>query len=258
MQRVLVTAGASGIGRAMAEAFEASGYRVWVIDIDQTSLDRCPDSWHRDRVNVADAVEMEALFAEISDVWGGLDVVCANAGTSGPTALLEDQSMQGFHDCVAVNLFGAFLTAKGALPMMKQARQGCLIFTSSTAGIFGFPLRSPYSAAKWAINGLMKTVAMEAGPFGIRANSIAPGCVEGDRIDGVIAREAAQKRTTPEAIRMAYAAGTSLQTFVRAEDIANLAVFLASKAGERISGQIIPVDGHTENPDPKVTLSAAS
>jgi NAD(P)-dependent dehydrogenase (short-subunit alcohol dehydrogenase family) len=136
--------------------------------------------------------------------------------------------------------------------MMKRAGRGCIIFTGSTSGQFGTPLRAPYVAAKWAVNGLMKTVAMEAGPFGIRANTIAPGCVEGPRIEHVIEREAAAKGTTSAVVRAAYEAGTSLRSFVTAEDIAAMAVFLASPAGARISGQVLTLDGHTENPDPKV------
>jgi NAD(P)-dependent dehydrogenase (short-subunit alcohol dehydrogenase family) len=251
-RRVLVTAGASGIGRAIAQAFAATGARVWVTDIDDAALAACPAAWRRDRVDVADPAAMRALFGRIEAEWGGLEVLCANAGVSGRTALLEDQDYAAFKECMDITLGGAVLAAQGALPMMKRARQGCIIFTGSTSGQFGTPLRAPYVAAKWAVNGLMKTVAMEAGPFGIRANVIAPACVEGPRIERVIEREAAAKGTTPAAVRAAYEAGTSLRTFVTAEDVAAMAVFLASPAGERISGQVITLDGHTENPDPKV------
>jgi NAD(P)-dependent dehydrogenase (short-subunit alcohol dehydrogenase family) len=251
-RRVLVTAGASGIGRAIAQAFAATGARVWVTDIDDAALAACPAAWRRDRVDVADPAAMRALFGRIEAEWGGLEVLCANAGVSGRTALLEDQDYAAFKECLDVGLGGAVLAAQGALPMMKRARQGCIVFTGSTSGQFGTPLRAPYVAAKWAVNGLMKTVAMEAGPFGIRANTIAPGCVEGPRIERVIEREAAAKGTTPAAVRAAYEAGTSLRTFVTAEDVAAMAVFLASPAGARISGQVITLDGHTENPDPKV------
>jgi NAD(P)-dependent dehydrogenase (short-subunit alcohol dehydrogenase family) len=159
-QKVLITAGASGIGKAMAQAFQSAGARVWVVDVDEASLEQSPSAWIRERVDVKNELEMAALFERVSDRWGGLDVICANAGTSGPTAALEDQPADGFQECMAVNLFGAFLSAKGALRLMKQAGRGCILFTSSTGGIHGFPLRAPYSAAKWAVNGLMKTVAM--------------------------------------------------------------------------------------------------
>ncbi len=250
--RVLITAGATGIGRAMAEAFAAAGARVWITDIDAAALDLCPRDWRRDPVDVADPVAMTGLFGRVREDWGALDTLCANAGIAGQTALVEDQDYSAFQHCLNVTLGGAMLAARGALPMMKAARQGCILFTGSTSGQFGTPYRSPYVAAKWAINGLMKTVAMEAGPFGIRANVISPGCVEGARIEAVISREAAAKGCHPDAVRAAYLAGTSLGVFTRPEDVASMALYLASPAGARISGQVITLDGHTENPDPKV------
>jgi NAD(P)-dependent dehydrogenase (short-subunit alcohol dehydrogenase family) len=252
MQKVLITAGASGIGYALAEAFYAEGYKVWVIDISEEDLTKCPKNWEQTKLDVSDENAMMDLFNEIKNKWGGLDVVCANAGTAGPTELVEDQGVSAFKNCLDVNLIGAFLSAKGCLPIMKKQGRGAIIFTSSTAGLYGFPYRSPYSASKWAIHGLMKTVAMEAGSFGIRANAIAPGCVEGDRINGVIEREAIQKNTKADIVRQAYKASTSLNTFIEARDIAAMAVFLASEAARLVSGQIIAVDGHTENPDPKM------
>ncbi|SIT80742.1 SDR family oxidoreductase [Pontibaca methylaminivorans] len=252
MQNVLITAGASGIGRAMADAFAEAGARVWVVDSDAEALGTCPQEWRRDRLDVTDEASVADLFARLRAEWGGLDVLCANAGVAGPTALIEDQPPDGFRRCVAVNLEGAFLFTRAAAPLMKAAKRGAIIFTSSTAGMFGYPNRAPYSAAKWAVNGLMKTAAMELGPFGIRANSICPGSVEGPRMEGVLAREAAAKGTTRDAIYAGYASGTSMRSFVEAKDIAQMAVFLASDAARFVSGQIIAVDGHTENPDPKV------
>ena len=252
MQKVLITAGASGIGRAMAEGFAETGAQVWIVDADADALGTCPMAWRRDCLDVTDEGAIADLFARLSADWGVLDVLCANAGIAGPTALLEDQPLDGFRHCVSVNLDGAFLFTRAAAPLMKAARKGAIIYTSSTAGLYGYPNRAPYSAAKWAINGLMKTAAMELGPFGIRANAICPGAVEGPRMEGVLQREADAKGTTRDAIYQGYASGTSMRTFVQAADIANMAVFLASDAARHVSGQIIAVDGHTENPDPKV------
>ena len=173
MQRVLVTAGASGIGYALAEAFYAEGYKVWIIDVSENDLKKCPKNWKQTKLDVSDENAMGDLFSTINNEWGGLDVLCANAGTAGATELIEDQDLLAFRKCLDVNLIGAFLSVKGCLPMMKKQGKGAIIFTSSTAGLYGFPYRSPYSASKWAIHGLMKTVAMEAGSFGIRANAIA-------------------------------------------------------------------------------------
>ena len=249
--RALVTAGASGIGRAMAAGFDAKGFEVWVTDVDTAALADLPAHWYGHHVDAADEAGVAALF-EMIKAAGGLDVLCANAGIAGPTALVEDVALSDWQKCVSVNLEGAFLATKYATPIMKASGAGAIVYTSSTAGIYGYPNRAPYAAAKWAIIGLMKTTAMELGPFGIRANAICPGAVEGPRMEGVLQREATAKGMTRDQVYDGYAAGTSMRSFVEAEDIANMAVFLGSDAARMVSGQVISVDGHTENPDPKV------
>lgn len=251
-KRVLITAGASGIGRAMGEAFEVEGAQIWVTDIDERALAGVPENWRRSLVDVADGAQMAALFEQVAHDWGGVDVLCANAGVAGPTALVEDIALEDWKNCVSVNLEGAFLAVKHTVPMMKTQTSGAIILTSSTAGIYGYPNRAPYAAAKWAVIGLMKTLAMELGAFGVRANAICPGAVEGARMEGVLQREAAAKGMTRDQVYQGYAMGTSMRSFVTAQDIANMAVFLGSDAARLVSGQVIAVDGHTENPDPKV------
>lgn len=250
--QVLITAGASGIGLAMARAFAEKKYAVWITDVDQDALDVAPREWCKTRVDASDEPGMAALFELISDRWGRLDVLCANAGIAGPTARIEDVNLADWQRCVSVNLEGAFLATKYAAPLMKSAGKGAIVFTSSTAGIYGYPNRAPYAAAKWGIIGLMKTAAMELGPHGIRANAICPGAVEGPRMEGVLEREATAKGMTRDQVYDGYAAGTSMRSWVTAEDIANMAVFLGSPQARLVSGQVIAIDGHTENPDPKV------
>jgi len=251
-KRILITAGASGIGRAMAEKFAANGDRVWVVDVDQKALADCPESWQKACLDVTDEDAVSGLFANIQSDWGGLDTLCANAGIAGPTAKVENVALEEWRRCLSVNLDGPFLFAKYAARMMKASGAGAIILTSSTAGIYGYPNRSPYATAKWGVIGLMKTLAMELGPFGIRANAICPGGVEGPRMEGVMLREAAEKGTTRDAIYAGYTSGVSMKTFVWPEDIAEMAAFLASDGARFVSGQVIAVDGHTENPDPKV------
>ena len=152
---------------------------------------------------------------------------------------------------MSVNLEGTFLFAKYAIPVMKGQRKGSVILTSSTAGLYGFMHRAPYVSSKWGVIGLMKTLAIELGPFNIRANAICPGGVDGDRLDRVIEREAAAKGVSAKEIREAYTTGTSMRSLVTADDIANMAVFLASDAAKLVSGQVIAVDGNTEHPEPK-------
>tara|TARA_B110000285_G_scaffold72429_1_gene83446 strand:+ start:3769 stop:4515 length:747 start_codon:yes stop_codon:yes gene_type:complete len=248
VKRALVTAGGSGIGHAMATGFDAAGFDVWVADVDEAALAAVPSSWTAVCCDASNEVDMAALFERLD----GLDVLCANAGIAGPTALVEDIDLSEWQRCVSVNLEGAFLASKYAAPMMKAAGSGVITITSSTAGIYGYPNRAAYSAAKWGMIGLMKTLAMELGPFGIRANAICPGAVEGPRMEGVLEREAAAKGMTRDQVYEGYAVGTSMRAFVTAKDIADMAVFLGSDSARMVSGQVISVDGHTENPDPKV------
>lgn len=250
MSRVLITAGANGIGLAMARAFAARGDQVWVTDVDEAAVAAVPGEIRASVCDAGDEGQMAALFDQIARDWDGLDVLCANAGIKGPTAAIEDMPLDGWHQCLAVNLDGAMLAAKYAARLMKPAGAGSMIFTSSTSGLYGTPFRAPYVAAKWAVIGLMKTVAMELGPHGIRANAICPGSVNGHRIDRVIEAEAAAKGTTPDAIRKGYAAGTALKRLSDPQDVADMALFLASPGARMISGQALAVDGMTYNVDP--------
>lgn len=250
MRRVLITAGANGIGLVMAQAFQAAGDRVWVTDLDAARIAALPPGIRGSHVDAASEAGMEALFAEIARDWGGLDVLCANAGIKGPTAAIEDMALEAWHQCLAVNLDGAMLAAKFGARLMKPAGRGVMIFTSSTSGLYGTPYRAPYVASKWGVIGLMKTVAMELGPFGIRANAICPGSVNGERIDRVIAAEAEAKGMTPDAVRAGYAQGTALKRLSDPEDVAQMALFLASDAARMVSGQALAVDGMTYNVDP--------
>jgi NAD(P)-dependent dehydrogenase (short-subunit alcohol dehydrogenase family) len=250
VKTVLITAGANGIGLVMAQAFADAGYRVWVTDVDSAQIAALPPGIRGSLVDASLEAGMETLFAQIAADWGGLDVLCANAGIKGPTAGIEDMNLAAWHQCLAVNLDGAMLAAKYGARLMKPAGKGVMIFTSSTSGLYGTPYRAPYVAAKWGVIGLMKTVAMELGPHGIRANAICPGSVNGPRIDRVIDAEAEAKDMTPDAVRKGYASGTAMKRLTDPEDVAALALFLASDGARMISGQALAVDGMTYNVDP--------
>ena len=250
MRRVLITAGANGIGLVMAQAFQAAGDRVWVTDVDAAMIAALPPGMRGSLVDASLEPGMAALFIEIAETWGGLDVLCANAGIKGPTAAIEDMDLAAWHQCLAVNLDGAMIAAKHGARLMKPAKKGVMIFTSSVSGLYGNPFRAPYVAAKWGVIGLMKTVAMELGPHGIRVNAICPGSVNGPRIDRVIEAEAAAKGMTPEAVRHGYAAGTAMKRLTDAEDVAGMALFLASDGARMVAGQALAVDGMTYNVDP--------
>ena len=228
----------------------AAGADVWVTDVDGTRWPPFRLAIRGERWTRRTRRRWTRFSREIATDWGGLDVLCANAGIKGPTASIDEMPLDGWRECLSVNLDGAMLAARGAARLMEAQGSGVMLFTSSTSGLYGTPYRAPYVAAKWAVIGLMKTVAMELGPNGIRANAICPGSVNGPRIDRVIAAEAAAKGMTAEAVRSGYAAGTALGRLSDPEDVAAMAVFLASAAARMISGQAIAVDGFTINPDP--------
>lgn len=248
-QRVLITAGAAGIGRAIAMKFLGEGARVAVCDADREAVEsfarEFPDAIC-ETVDVTREREMGIFLDHLETTWGGADVVCANAGTGGPAGPIEDLTYEDWQRCIATNVHGSFLTCRWAAKLMKAQGSGLIVMTSSTAGIMGYPMRAPYAAAKWAVVGMTKTLAMELGPFGIRVNAICPGAVEGPRMDRVIANEAKARGESEDAVRQSYVTGVSMKTWVQAEDIANSVVFLASDAGNKISGQVLSVDGHTE------------
>lgn len=247
--RVLITGGASGIGLTFARRFAAEGARVAVCDADGqacAALSTEASDMIVRQADVTDEAQMNAFLEEVETAWGGVDVVCANAGTGGPAGRVEDLSYDDWKACVGVNLFGAFLTCRWAARVMRAQGHGSIILTTSTAGLFGYPLRSPYAAAKWGIVGLTKTLAMELGPVGIRVNAIAPGSVEGDRMERVLANESAATGRDIEEIRQSYVANVSLRSWVNADDLADMALFLASPAASKVSGQVMAVDGHTE------------
>jgi NAD(P)-dependent dehydrogenase (short-subunit alcohol dehydrogenase family) len=241
--RVVVTAGAAGIGRAIARAFAEQGARVHVCDVDQRALEQLDRAITQTRADVSQVADVDRLFDDAQRILGGLDVLVNNAGIAGPTAKVEDIRPEDWDRCIAVDLNGMFYCTRKAMPLIKAAGGGSIINLSSIAGRLGFPMRTPYAAAKWAVVGFTQSVAAEAGPEGVRVNCIQPGIVEGERVERIVAAKAAQLGVPPEEILARMVEGVSLKTTVTAQDVANTALFLASEAGRHISGQAISVCG---------------
>lgn len=246
---VLITAGASGIGRTMAQAFIAKGYRAHVCDIDQEAIDKFLASNPSATATLADVsnvAQVADVFKHIDDNYGGLNVLVNNAGIAGPMTVVEDIDPAEWDRTISVNLNGQFYCTRLAVPMIKDAGRGSIINIASNAAFSGCPRRAPYTASKWATIGFTKTLAMELGPFGIRVNAICPGSVAGDRINEVIARDASRRGKTEEEIRNVYLGQSSMRQFIDPAEVAKLAVFLASDECPTISGQALGLDGHTE------------
>ena len=243
--RVLVTAGGAGIGRAIAKTFLEHGARVQVCDVDDKALASLPREIFHWQADVANISDVDTLFEEVKKNLGGLDVLVNNAGIAGPTAKVEDIEPEDWERCIAVDLNGMFYCTRKAMPMIKGAGGGSIINLSSAAGRLAFPMRTPYSAAKFAVVGFTQSLAAEAGPDKVRVNCIQPGVVEGERIDRVIAAKAQRLGISFDEVKEKMLEGVSMHTTVTAQDIANTALFLATDAGKHISGQAISVCGGT-------------
>ena len=246
---VLVTAGASGIGRWIAKGFSAEGAQVLICDSSAAAIAAMareePDITAT-LADVAQVGDVSRVFEDLNDRYGELDVLINNVGISGPTAAMEDIDIEAWHETINVNLNSLFYVSRLAIPLLKRS-SGQIVNMASNAGLYGCPLRSPYVAAKWAMIGLTKTLAMELGAHGVRVNAICPGSVDGPRIDKVIENDAISRGVSEAEIRSAYLTQSSLGKFIEAEDIAQTILFLCSDGAKTISGQAIPIDGHTES-----------
>jgi NAD(P)-dependent dehydrogenase (short-subunit alcohol dehydrogenase family) len=247
--RVLVTAGASGIGASVARAFHAAGARVHVCDVDRSALDRLVGDTPGITGSMADAsvaADVDAVFDDVRSHLGGLDVLVNNAGIAGPTGAIEDIEPADWERTVAVNLHSQYYFARRAVPLLKASAYPSLIAMGSVAGRLGYAFRTPYAASKWAIVGLTRSLAIELGPQGVRVNAILPGAVEGERMNGVIAARAAAVGASVDAMREQYLARISLRRMVGADDVAAMALFLCAPAARNVTGQVISVDGNLE------------
>jgi NAD(P)-dependent dehydrogenase (short-subunit alcohol dehydrogenase family) len=249
-QRVLVTAAAGGIGRAISLAFAAAGAKVHACDIDAAALVELRT--HEPRIttsvcDIADRGAVQRMLMQATDALGGLDVLVNNAGVAGPAASVADMDPGAWEAVLRVNLTGTFTVTQFAIPHLKQSGAGSIVVMSSLAGRFGYPNRSPYATTKWGLIGFTKTLSRELGEFGIRVNAILPGAVQGPRLQQVFEGRASTTGRSVAEEEAAALANQSIKRFVDPADIAALAVFLASDAARSISGQMIPIDGDSQS-----------
>lgn len=243
--KVLVTAGANGIGLAIAQAFHEAGARVHVCDVDEAALAVLPEGIAATRADVSREEEVARLFDEAAGL-GGLDVVVNNAGIAGPTAGIDEIESEAWRQTIDINLNGQYYVAKRAAGALRESR-GVLLNMASVAGRLGFAYRTPYAASKWGVVGLTKSLACELGPAGVRVNAILPGIVRGPRIERVIADRAAQRGIGRDEMEQENLAKVSMRKMVEPSDIAAMALFLASPGGANISGQALSVCANVES-----------
>ena len=249
-QRALITGAGSGIGKVLAQHFEKAGARIWICDADTNNLEQSLKEnphWNGTPCDVSDENQVGQLFKEMSDSFGGLEILVNNAGIAGPTAPVEEIDPGEWRRSVGVNLNGAFYCTRLATPLLKNSPKASIINISSVAGRLGFARRLPYASTKWAMIGFTESLAKELGPSGIRVNALLPGIVEGPRIEGVFQARAESEGVPYEEVRDRVLNNVSMKRMVSAGDVAEMAVFLSSEAGKNISGQSISVCGNVES-----------
>ena len=249
-QRVLVTAGAGGIGRAIATAFARAGAHVHVCDVDAAAIAALQGEHPAIGVTICDVTDrprVQQMVAQAAAAMGGLDVLINNAGIGGPTASVADLDPAHWEQVLRVNLTGTFNVTQAAIPYLRRSAAGSIVVMSSLAGRFGYPQRSAYATSKWGLIGFTKTLSRELGSDGIRVNAILPGAVDGPRLQQVLAGRAAASGRSVEREQAAALANQSIARFVDASEIAALAMFLASDAARSISGQALSVDGDSQS-----------
>jgi NAD(P)-dependent dehydrogenase (short-subunit alcohol dehydrogenase family) len=247
--RVIVTAGANGIGLAIARAFAGEGARVHVCDVDQAALAALTASdptITQTHCDVADRPSVQRLFDEATAKLGGLDVLVNNAGVAGPTAQVEEMHPDDWDRCLNICLTGQFNCTRLAVPLLRQSSNGSIINLSSAAGRVGFAMRSPYAAAKWGVIGFTKSLSIELGPDNIRVNAILPGLVAGDRQRRVLEAKAQQRGISYAEMERTAFSYTSIKDYVTPEQLADQILFMCSPRGKTISGQAISICGDTQ------------
>ncbi|HWK46339.1 MAG TPA: SDR family oxidoreductase [Stellaceae bacterium] len=248
-KRVIITAAATGIGRAIAASFHAAGATVWICDVDEAKLAETAAALPgigTMRCDVSDPAAVDAFIDRAVTAMGGLDFLVNNAGIAGPAAPVEEITTEDWARVMAVNVNGQFFVARAAVPHLKAAGGGAIICMASVAGKYAFPLRSPYASSKAAVIAFARGLSVELGPFKIRVNAIAPGVVSGDRIERVFTDRAKTKGISYAEMEALALKAVSLKTMVDPEEIASLVLYLCAPTGRAITGQVHSICGGLE------------
>ena len=254
-KKIIISAGASGIGWATTKICVAKGASVYLCDNDLKAINKVKKhSLHNKRIFVSetdasDEMEVVDFFHKIKKKFRNLDALINNVGIAGPTGTIEKLDSSEWENTLHVNVNSHFYFTKQAIPLLKKSNNSSIVNISSTAGIMGYPLRSPYAVSKWGVVGLTKTLAMELGKYKIRVNAVCPGTIKGDRMKRVIKAKAKLMKVSQKLIEKDFISMSSLKSWVTEEDIGNACAFLISNEASKISGQVIAVDGNTEKMD---------
>lgn len=247
----VVTGAAGGIGQAVARALAGDGFRLVVTSRDPASLAETLDQVRglgATAEPVACDVRDEAAVAELAsaaEALGPVHTVVANAGVTGPVGPLHEAALAEWRDCLATNLDGVFLTFRAFAAGMIARREGSLIAIGSMTGKRPMAGRGPYAASKLGVIGLVRTLATELGPSGVRANCVCPGPVGGGRLDALVRRNALRDGITEDRARAAFTDISPMGRTVDADEVAAVCAFLASDAAAGITGEDVNVSAGT-------------
>jgi len=254
-KRVIISAGASGIGWATTKVCISRGAQVFLCDVNEKLINKIQNNnkyknkiyaYECDASNESDVI---SFFSKVLEKTKKIDALINNVGIAGPTGTLDTLESQDWEETIKVNINSYFYFTKQAIPLIKKSKNGSIINISSTAGILGFPLRTPYAASKWAVVGITKSLAMELGKFNIRVNAVCPGTIKGDRMKRVVRDKAKFTKTSIKSVEKDFVSMSSMKKWILEEDIGKMCVFLISEESSKVSGQVIAVDGHTERND---------
>ena len=254
-KKIIISAGASGIGWATAKICLSRGAFVYICDLNLKALNKIKKHSSNNKrlfsynCDASNEEEVSNFFNQIKKKTNSIDALINNVGVAGPTGSLEKLNSEDWENTLHTDVNSHFYFTKRAIPLIKKSKNGSIINISSTAGILGFPLRSPYAASKWAIIGITKTLAMELGKFNIRVNAVCPGTIKGDRMKRVIRDKAKFTKISRKSIEKDFIAMSSMKQWILEEDVGKLCAFLISDDSSKVSGQVISVDGNTERND---------
>ena len=254
-KKIIISAGASGIGWAITKVCVEKGASIYLCDVDSKAINKVKKhpAYNKrifiSETNASDETEVIDFFHKIKKKFRNLDALINNVGIAGPTGTIEKLDSGEWENTLHVNVNSHFYFTKQAIPLLKKSRTSSIINISSGAGIMGFPLRSPYAASKWAVVGMTKTLAMELGKYKIRVNAICPGTIKGDRMKKVIRDKAKFTKISAKKIESDFVSMASMKSWINEEDIGKMCAHLISDEANKISGQIIAVDGNAERMD---------
>ncbi len=254
-KKIIISAGASGIGWATTKVCVAKGALIYLCDIDHKAINKVKKHPLYNKqifvseTDASDETQVIDFFNKIKKKFRNLDALINNVGIEGPTRPIEKLNSNEWENTLHVNVNSHFYFTKQAIPLLKKSKNASIINISSVAGIMGYPLRSPYAASKWAVVGVTKTLAMELGKYKIRVNAICPGTIKGDRMKRVIRDKAKFEKVSAKTIENDFISMASMKSWVNPEDIGNMCAHLISNESNKVSGQVIAVDGNCERMD---------